>query len=183
MTQWNAVTPVFADHRGDTLHRDHLGYGDLRYTDSSGRNDLTDAKLAWDGQQVAFHIQTAADLTPVDGGNWMWLFIDADQNPQTGWCGFDYLVNRSAPSGGQAVVEKHVKDFTWERAGTAAIRWEGRQLHLGISRAVLGLAGTAAPRLDFKWADHLTQPGDALDFHISGDTAPDGRFRFRAAIP
>ena len=26
----------------------------------------------------------------------MWLLIDADQNPATGWAGYDFIVNRGA---------------------------------------------------------------------------------------
>ena len=34
-------------------------------------------------------------LTPHTGNNWMLLLIDADQNPNTGWFGYDYLINKS----------------------------------------------------------------------------------------
>ena len=28
------------------------------------------------------------------GDNWMYLLIDADKDPGTGWYGYDYLVNK-----------------------------------------------------------------------------------------
>ena len=32
---------------------------------------------------------------------------------------------------------------------------------------------------DFKWADNLQRPGDVMDFYLSGDAAPAGRFFYR----
>ena len=32
---------------------------------------------------------------------------------------------------------------------------------------------------DFKWVDNLQRPGDVIDFYLSGDAAPDGRFNYR----
>jgi hypothetical protein len=33
--------------------------------------------------------------------------------------------------------------------------------------------------LDFKWADDIQHPGDIMDFYVSGDVAPAGRFTHR----
>jgi hypothetical protein len=53
-------------------------------------------------------------------------------------------------------------------------------VQLTIPREGLGLREGRAPiRLDFKWADNLQRPGELLDFYVSGDVAPEGRFRFR----
>lgn len=46
--------------------------------------------------------------------------------------------------------------------------------------AVLRGIGTRTA-IDFKWADNLQHPGDILDFYLSGDVAPDGRFNYRYA--
>jgi hypothetical protein len=45
---------------------------------------------------------------------------------------------------------------------------------------MLGLPESAPSlSLDFKWADNIQRPGDIMDFYLSGDVAPEGRFRFR----
>jgi hypothetical protein len=55
-------------------------------------------------------------------------------------------------------------------------------LQLAIPREALGLKSSApAVSLDFKWADNLRHPGDVMDFYVSGDVAPEGRFTFRYA--
>ena len=43
----------------------------------------------------------------------------------------------------------------------------------------LGLAGAPKTALDFKWADNLQRLGDVMDFYLSGDVAPEGRFNYR----
>jgi hypothetical protein len=59
-------------------------------------------------------------------------------------------------------------------------RVQGNELHLAIPRKALGVGKGAEPvKLDFKWADNLQQPGEVMDFYLSGDVAPDGRFKYR----
>ena len=45
---WAAVTPEYRDTIGDTVHRDHPGYGSLVYRNATGRNDFVIAKAAYD---------------------------------------------------------------------------------------------------------------------------------------
>jgi hypothetical protein len=110
----------------------------------------------------------------------MHLLIDADQNPTTGWLGYDFLVSgatlhrHQTPSAGTAPA------FTWTKVQDITKHVGTRELHLAIPRAALGLAvGETAVKLDFKWADNLQNPNDPLDLYISGDVAPDGRFSYR----
>ena len=45
--------------------------------------------------------------------------------------------------------------------------------------AALGIhEGSRMPSLRFKWADNVRRPGDVMDFYVSGDVAPDGRFMY-----
>jgi hypothetical protein len=39
--------------------------------------------------------------------------------------------------------------------------------------------GGTKTAIDFKWADNLQTPGDVMDFYVSGDVAPAGRFNYR----
>lgn len=45
--QWDdeAITGVYRDYTNDTVDRDCRGYGDTYYKDTSGRNDIADAKV------------------------------------------------------------------------------------------------------------------------------------------
>ena len=44
---------------------------------------------------------------------------------------------------------------------------------------MLGLTNWDAT-LDFKWADNIQQTGEASDFTLNGDAAPNDRFNYRA---
>ena len=70
-------------------------------------------------------------------------------------------------------------DWKWKRSAAVVFRTEGSEIHLAIPRAALGLREGEGPlSIDFKWADGIRSP-DPADLYVSGDVAPDGRFRFR----
>jgi len=48
-----------------------------------------------------------------------------------------------------------------------------------IPGKLLGLDGRQPFDLSFKWADNVQKPGDIMDFYLSGDVAPLGRFAWR----
>lgn len=176
--QWQDVGPEFADHAFDNDHRD---FGDpaVHYTNASGRNDLTVMKVARDAKNVYVHAKTREPMTPCQDSNWMWLLIDADQNSKTGWEGYDFLVNRTI-SDGTTWIEKNDGGWRWTKVAAVRFRVNGNEIQLAIPRTALGLPeGTTRTCLDFKWADNLQRPGHIMDFYVSGDVAPEGRFMYR----
>lgn len=178
--QWREVGPEFRDHIGETAPRDFAGAGGLRYENKTGRNDLHSAKVARDEQSIFFYVNTREPLTGSTDPNWMWLLIDADQNPTTGWEGFDFIVNRTMEGKDTTWLERNTGGWRWEKAMKVSYAVRGRELHLAIPRSALGLpGGDAGAALDFRWADNVQRPGDVMDFYLSGDVAPEGRFRFR----
>ena len=95
-----AVLPEFRDHRGDTMHRNHPGYGKrLVYVNTTGRNDFVSAKVARDAENVYFYAKTAQPITPAGGPHWMMLLIDVDRDKSTGWQGYEFAVNRACAAG------------------------------------------------------------------------------------
>ena len=178
--QWRDVQPEFADHVGETSPRDFDGAGGLHYTNTSGRNDFVALKVARDKSNVYFFARTRDAITPANGTNWMWLLIDADQNPATGWEGYDFIVNRIVDADGKSWLEKNVAGWNWKKVARVNLRVVDKEIQLAVPRKALGL--TKSPTrvsLDFKWADNLQHPGDVMDFFLSGDVAPEGRFKFR----
>lgn len=175
--QWKDVGPAFADHAFDTDHRD-FGKGEMHYTNTSGRNDLTVLKVARDAANIYFYAQTRQPITPLPDANWMWLLIDADQNAKTGWEGYDFILNRTL-DGKETWLEKNTGGWKWEKVMKVELRVEGDQLMLAVPRKALGLPEGDAVTLDFKWWDNAPEPGDIMDTYLSGDAAPDARFNFR----
>jgi len=180
MDQWADVAPAFADDAGDTLPRDFDGAGGLHYRDYSGRNDLVTLKVALDADKVFFYARTRQPLTPSADPNWMWLLIDTDSNPSTGWEGYDFIVNHRSDGDGTTWLEKNDGGWRWKPIAKVPFRVAGNELHLAIPRESLGvLRGQTGLSLNFKWADNLQHPGDVMDFYTSGDVAPEGRFQYR----
>jgi hypothetical protein len=173
--QWDDVGPEYLDDAGDTARRDFKGFGKANhYTNTSGRNDIISCKVSAAGESVAFLARTATDLTdPMS--NWMVLYLDTDNNPRTGWGGFDHAVNRAAAGS----LEKWAGG--WQHAGDVPWAVLGNQLHLVVAAAIF----TAKPAdgFLFKWADNSTPGGEPIEWTAHGDAAPNARFswRFRPA--
>lgn len=150
----------FLDTRGDVLHRDHNGYGDLHYTDNTGRNDITRCLVAVDKKNIYFAAETAQPLTPSTDRNWMLLYIDTDEDGK-----YDIGIQDS-----RLVSLKFEKD--WDVAvGEKCVE-------VAIPRKLLGKKGKRFS-LSFKWADNPTYPGDIISVSTTGDTAPNRRFAYR----
>jgi hypothetical protein len=178
--QWRGVQPEFADQSGGTSPRAFAGIAGTSYTNETARNVFTLLKTAHDANNVYFYARTALPISPPQDTNWMWLFIDADQDAATGWSGYDFMVNRMADAGGKFWLEKNLGGWQWQKVTPVEFRVQGHELQLAIPRAALGLAaGDTRVKFDFKWADNLQHPGDVMDFYLSGDVSPPARFNYR----
>ena len=174
---WKTVAPEFFDTRGDTLHRNFKGYaGDLRYLDSTGRNDIVSSKVARDNRNIYFYARTAAPLSPATDFRWMQLFLDLDQTSATGWNGYDFAINTRVLANNESVVAKW-NGTGWAEIGRAEFAVKGNELMVTVPRALLGLKSNAT-RFDFHWADNAS-PKDLSDWMVSGDSAPNRRFNYR----
>lgn len=175
-SDWDQVRPEYLDDQGDTMHRDHPGYdGAGRYTNRTGRNDLVLLKAAYDESSLYFYARTARPLTPSTDPHWMLLFIDADADPGTGWEGFDYVVNRTVRNPNTTLLEA-ANGPEWRPSVEIPFHAQGCELELSIPRSAVGLGSGPRPRFNFKWADNPQTLGDATEFTVNGDAAPNGRF-------
>lgn len=175
---WSGVQPFYASYRGNTQHRHSLGKGNITYHNNTGRNDIVGAKVSRDKDYVYFYVETAESITPQTDKNWMMLFIDSDRSKQTGWNGYDFVINYSPAKGKTAFVQIcRQKAWAWHDAGKADLNVEDNRMMLRISRKVLGMMGK---RLDFefKWSDNMQEEGNLMDFYVNGDVAPGGRFNY-----
>ena len=175
---WQHVRP-YADTRGDVIHRDHDGYGNLHYTDSTGRNDIIATRVAVGKRDLYFSAETAASLTPYNDPRWMLLLIDSDQDAATGWHGFDYIVNLKVVSERLTTLQRFNNETRqWELAAEIPYATKGNVLEVSIPRKLLG-KGRNHIALDFKWTDNPSSLDDIISLCTSGDTAPNRRFAYR----
>jgi len=178
---WATVEPEYRDTIGDPVHRDHRGWGkSLHYVNKTGRNDIVAAKVSIDERTVSFYVRTQDRLTNPAEPSWMLLFIDADQNPKTGWLGYDLVANRKVRDSSTTIIGRTIGGrYEWDSPVEIPLRVAGNELELSIPRAVLGITPLPAA-IDFKWADNIQQTGDWSDFTINGDAAPNDRYNYRA---
>ena len=182
--QWKAVEPYFGAYIGNTEHRDSKGYGDLYYTETSGRNDIIGAQVARDDEYVYFNVECAADITPYTDKLWMTLYIDSDQANQ-GWETFEYVINKSAASADTVVLEKFTGNgYESTKVADCSYTVDGRYMTVKVAKSDLGLSGDNYT-INFSWTDNVHDEGDyekfsgdIMDFYVSGDVAPGARFKF-----
>ncbi len=179
--QWKDVQPVYRNPKGTTIHRDWDGFAGYHYVNTTGRNDIVEACVARDDNMLYFHVKCAGDITPREGEGWMTLYLNTDRSRETGWEGYDFVINRVDARKGCAMVERYLPtaqpgSYTWEMVGQAVLRVRGNTLTLGIPRVLLGLEGRKLD-LEFKWSDHMQKP-EVMDFYANGDAAPIGRFNY-----
>ena len=176
---WASVRVEYRDTKGDITHRDHNGYGGYHYTNNSGRNDIVISKVAVDNKNVYFYVQTSNTLSPYTDSNWMLLLIDVDHNSNTGWYGYDYIVNYKVKDGQTTTIMKYnMNTKQWDYAADISYRKSDRQIELSVPRRLLGLNGNSIC-LDFKWADNPADLHDPISLCVNGDTAPNRRFNYR----
>ncbi len=193
ISQWNDVAPYYASYIGNTDDRDSNGYAYLNennrgawytYTETSGRNDIIGSQVARDDEYIYFNVECAENITPYTDSLWMTLYIDIDQTNQ-GWETFDYVINKSAASADTLVLERFTGNgYDSKKVADVEYNVDGRYMMVKIPKSVFGLEGDDFT-INFSWTDNVhdegdyeNYSGDIMDFYISGDVAPGGRFKY-----
>lgn len=179
--QWNDAGIVTYNHyTGNTLERNIKTWG-VKYTGDAIRNDFKTAKVSFDADNIYFYIETAEDITASTDPNWMMLLLDtgAATADSTDWEEFEYIINRTSPSGASMSVEKSSGGWNWQKTGDASFSVNGKVMQVSVPRAAIGLDNTSDPlTFGFKWCDNNLTDGDIMTLYTEGDAAPGGRFTF-----
>ncbi|HIW19940.1 MAG TPA: hypothetical protein IAA49_05260, partial [Candidatus Alistipes pullicola] len=174
--QWRWVKKSYYDHVGDVTHRNSPGnFAAGPYINETGRNDIVESKVARDNDYVYFYVKTADALTPHTDPYWMLLFIDADKSHETGWEGYDLLVNAEFKNDRTSTVKTYDGE-SWSGSKGVAFRYEGNEMMVRIPRSYFGSGKLA---FDFHWADGIQKLGDIEEFFLNGDQAPSRRANYR----
>ena len=195
--QWDDVALTYFDTAGDTADRNHRVFtetpSDENYddrwqyavieTNTSGRNDIVASKVIADSKNVYFYIETADNITAQStDSSWMQVYVNADRDPNTGWYGYDYIVNYRAEGDNITTVAKYTGEngaygFTPSEQ-TVAYRAEGKRMMIAVPLSELGIEDYLSINLEFKVADSETVYDEMEDFYCDGDMAPLGRMNF-----
>ena len=176
-SQWDnaSITAKYIDYKNDTVDRNAAGFGKLKYTNTTGRNDIVNMKVARDAANLYFYVDTAEDLTAPEGDAWMTLFIDSSDEKTAKWYGYDFKID---PASGN--VYKCNDNGAWAEVAKATVKYAGNKLMLSVAREDLGIG--AGVDIQFKWADNYqkNEQGvyDIWSFYCDGDAAPYGRLNY-----
>jgi len=173
---WENVLPVQWDPINDVMHRNHPGYDpSSNLVNTSGRNDIVEARASYDSENIYFYTKTAANITAYTDPGWMLLLIDSDKSKNTGWEGYDYIINYGVNSTTQTTVKKW-NGSAWADVGTTDYRVVNNQLEVKVARNQVGLTGVN--EFYYKWVDNPMQLNNMEGIFINGDAAPDRRFDY-----
>ncbi len=182
--QWDEVAVKYTDPKNDSINRNAPCFGNSRYTNYTGSNDIVGAKVIHDTEFVYFYVETAKDIVqPQGGGAWMQLFLNTDSDAKNGWYGYDYIVNYAPESDSITTVVKceagEDGGLVTSPAGTVSYRVEYNKLMVAVPMEYFG-GDCERIYLEFKWAD--ADQGAAFrtaeDFYTNGDAAPLGRLNW-----
>ncbi len=182
--QWANVSPTYNDYFG-LPDRDAYGYRNpetgsrYHYTNDSGRNDIYEAKVARDYDNLYFMVRTVDDLTPYTDAYWMRLYIDVGESEQN-WENYEYILNKSNPDDATtATLERFTGNgFETEVVGKVTYAVKGNVLTVCIPKDMLGFGGQLDFEFGFKWTDNTLEDGDIMQWYLNGDVAPVGRFNY-----
>ena len=176
-SQWNSVTNEYKHYINSTRARNADSWQDVHYESDTMRNDFKTVKVTYDKENVYFRIETVNDITSYKDNAWMRLFIDTDSTGKSdNWEGFEYVINRENATENQVIIEKSTGGWNFEETGKGEYNINKNVMYLQIPRQALGLQNEVS--FNFKLSDNMQTDGDILDFYLSGDVAPGGRFMF-----
>lgn len=176
-SDWTDIETEYRDTIGDISHRDYPGYGGLHYTNNSGRNDIITSKVAVDDENIYFYVETDEPLTEHTDDNWMLLLIDADKDHDTGWYGYDILINKSVEGDEETTLMRYEKE-KWTKAGQLDYRYNGKSMEIAVPGEMLGLEDDSFT-FDFHWCDNPKELENPISLCTHGDSAPNRRFNYR----
>lgn len=172
--QWNYIRAYYKDYENDTVNRNQRSYGGIVYQNTTGRNDIIEAKTCNDNNNIYFFVRTKDALTAPEGNNWMNLYIATGEDNRGTWCGYSYVLNRVTPAD-TAVLDRY-NGNSWEKAADVEYSVSGDMMMVAIPKAALGISGSDFT-IQFKWADHC-EFGNVDSFYTDGDAAPIGRMNY-----
>lgn len=179
--KWKKVEAVYADDKGDVIHRDHQGYGRFRrYINEYGRNDIVLTKVMSGKHSLFFYVEADQTITTPESDDWMQLYIGTDTY-DCQWENFNFrtcYVPTNEKMAGKLQLQRYVGDKHWESCAIINYVVNGTYMELEIPYKELGIDTLDSFGIRFKWMDQIPYTGDIKICMESGDTAPNNRFYY-----
>jgi hypothetical protein len=173
-SDWKKVKNIYHDHRGDTQHRSHPGWGRIdSYDNTSGRNDLLEARITEDSKNFYFYLKVVDDFKNMEWPDQLTLFIKDNKSEKPSWEGYRYSITAQK---GTFVLNESIGAWNWKSKISINTKLSGSEIEMAVPKTQLNIEGDY---LEFKWADNVSPEGDIMKFYDQGDVAPNARFNYR----
>ncbi len=182
--QWGKVVVSYTDPEGDNRERSAKSFGNKLLRDRTGNNDIVEAKVTSDTENLYFYVRCAKDISEYNTENsWMQLFVNTNNNSADTWYGYDFLINATPKSTDKTTVAScSSKDGMLETAeiGEVSYKVEGAEMMISVPLSMLGIENYKEMYIEFKWADadQGIKYTTIEDFYLYGDVAPLGRLNW-----
>ncbi len=181
-SDWQDIKQEYRDDISDISIRNAKGIGKQNvYVNETGRNDFKISKVTYDKENIYFYVNTADPITSYDDNMWMNLFIrvKGDKSHNKSWEGFQYIVNRSNVDTDYTRLERSTGGWNWEvMYDFVGYKVKGSEMEMAIPLYALDIDYKKGIDIEFKWFDNMQTEGDALEFYVNGDAAPNERFAY-----
>ena len=182
--QWDRVAVSYTDPEGDIKDRYSKSFGGKVLQDRTGNNDIVEAKVTNDTENLYFYVRCAADISEFStDSSWMQLFVNTNNSATDGWYGYDFL-NNAAPIDANTTTVAACSSadgvLSTAEVGKVNYRIEGAEMMISIPLSMLGIEDHKAIYVEFKWADadKNVKYTTMEDFYTYGDVAPLGRLNW-----
>ncbi|MBR5279455.1 MAG: hypothetical protein IKU26_00610 [Clostridia bacterium] len=182
LAQWDLVKEKYLAISTNKEARNANGfYLGLKYQQAAPANVVDNVQVAYDDNNVYFKITATDAISKYKSGstNWMNLLIGVEGSDQAAWSNFNYVINRTPGSNGKTSVEHFTQNgaYTLTKSGEASYNVSGNVLQIAIPRSVLGITKDGF-NLTFKVTDSIEKQDDILDYYVSGEAFPVGRYAY-----
>ncbi len=174
VSQWDGVTPEFLN-ANQNYERDSEGLAKAGTNfepyvyKTTVNNSVKSAKVTFDAENLYFLVTCEKDIKEHDKG-FLNLYINTDRMYNTGWEGYDFLIEKG-------VVYKNAGNvWAMEKIGDAEYKISGACMTVKIIRSLIGETGVVD--FEFKWTDSVSGKDDFMNFYSDGSVAPYGRFNY-----
>lgn len=189
-SQWDDILVTYTDPTGDCEKRRSRCFGNDKVEDDSGNNDLRNAKVTHDTKYLYFYIDVPETYgegeenyitAHMPDTSWMQIFINTDMNAETGFYGFDYIINNTVKDNKTSTLAKATsngKEYAFEDTADIDYRIKGTQMMIRVALEDLGIKDYSQIKFAFKWVDSNTKITTMEQMYSEGDCAPLGRLSY-----
>lgn len=181
LLDWSGIPAYYRDNINDEVVRNNVEGAVKKITinNMTGRNDFRQCKVARNNENVYFYAECSDDIVRGSGA-FMQLYVKTEGRNGKNWEGYNFRINNSKLINGVAPVESFSGNGTEVLiSGYASVKYSGNALMCAVPLKSLGLTADNV-EFEFKWFDSekYETEGNALDFYLYGDAAPNYRFNY-----